>query len=431
MSYHNLEAERSVLGSILLKPELVHETSLTGDEFSSETHRALFGAMLSLRDNNQPVDIVHMAQEMGSELERHGGVGYLLNLSNTVPATSAFGEYEKIVKEKHVLRTGMNLLRQVMTSEYSDPKTFAAEIMGIAETVEVGSNTSDDFIHISKDIINHYDALCDKASQGKGLGHSTICGDMDKLLGKWQKQTLNIIAARPSMGKTAYLLCNALANAKQGDTVAIFSLEMSRFLLYDRMLAAECMIDGLRIKNATLQEDEWEKYTLGLGRLGELDIYIDESNAKTIHEIRSQVRKLKKQHENLIVYIDYLQLINGGSKFNSRSRNEEVGYISGMLKQMARENDCPVIALAQLSRSLESRQDKRPMMSDLRESGNIEQDADTITFLYRDDYYNRESESKNVIELIITKNRNGQVGTVEMVNLKQYCKFVPYHEVNA
>ena len=431
MSYHNLEAERSTLGAVLLKPELIHETILTGEEFSAEAHRTLFGAMLSLRDNNQTVDLVHIAQELGEELEKCGGVIYLTNLSQAVPSVTAFGEYERIVKEKHTLRKGAEALREVMTTEYKDPQTFAAEIMSIAEAIEGGAAASDSFISIKGDILNHYDALCDKASKGTGLGHSTACLDMDKLIGKWQKQTLNIIAARPSVGKTAYLLCNAVKNAKEGDAVAIFSLEMSRFLLYDRMLAAECMIDGLRIKNGTLLDEEWEKYTLGLGRLGELDIYIDESNAKTIHEIRSQVRKLKKQHENLIVYIDYLQLIHGGSKYNNRSRNEEVGYISAMLKQMARENDCPVIALAQLSRSLESRQDKRPMMSDLRESGNIEQDADTITFLYRDDYYDKETDKANIVELIVAKNRNGQVGTVEMANLKQYCKFVPIHAVKA
>lgn len=425
MNYYSLEAEQSILGSILISPDLIQESILTENEFYHEHHKTIFNTMLAIRDNEKKIDMVTLSTELGNELNQIGGFQYLSKLSSSVPATSSFQAYEKIVKEKYLLRTGMQSLKEIYSSGIEDPKELASEIMSIAESIETQSVAGEGLTHIRDGVMTHFEVLSDKKYNGAATGACTVGGDLDKITGKWQKQSLNIIAARPSVGKTAFALNNAVKNGEEGITVAIFSLEMPEMQLYDRMLSAECNIDGDRIRNGTLLDDEWAKYTLGLSRLAELDIYIDDRPGLTIHEIRSEVRKLKKKHSELIVYVDYLQLIKGGSKFNSKNRNEEVGYVSSMLKQMARENDCPVIALAQLSRSVEQRQDKRPMMSDLRESGNIEQDADTITFLYRDEYYNKETEKKNIIELIVAKNRNGSVGTAEMVNLKQFGKFVP------
>lgn len=430
MSYYSIEAEQSVLGSILIEPGLIQESILTEEDFYEDQHKIIYGAMTQLHEAEKTADVVALATELGSELESVGGVQYLSRLAGSVPSTASFQAHEKIVKEKYLLRTGITAIKDIYSRGIDDPKELVSELMDVAEKLD-DQNFGDGFKHISDGVMTHFEVLNDKKYNGKATGYSTVCLDFDMLSGKWQKQSLNIVAARPSVGKTAFALNNARINAENGATVAIFSLEMPDLQLYDRMIAAECEIDGDRIRNATLLDREWEKYTHGLAKLAKLDIYIDDRSGLTIHEIRAAVRRLKKKKPNLIVYLDYLQLIKGGNKFSNKSRNEEVGYISSSLKQMARENDCPVIALAQLSRSVEQRQDKRPMLSDLRESGNIEQDADTITFLYRDDYYNQETEKKNIIELILAKNRNGSVGTVEMVNLKQYGKFVPRANVYA
>lgn len=426
MNYYNLEAEQSVLGSIILRPDLIYESLLTEEEFYHEDHQKIFAAMISLREKEISIDVVTLSNELKEELSGIGGVGYLLKLSQSVPTVGDFTTHERIVKDRYLMRLGMRTIQELHTSGVNDPKELAAELMNLSESLSDQSRSADGFKHISNGVMDHYDAIERKKTEGQATGASTVGKDLDDITGKWKKQTLNIVAARPSVGKTAFLLNNAVRNGKEGLTVAIFSLEMPDMQLYDRMIAAECNIDGHRVEAGDLYDDEWEKYTLGLAELAKLDIYIDDRPGLSVQEIRSAVRKLKKKCPELIVFIDYLQLIKGGSKFNNRNRNEEVGFISSSLKQMARENDCPVVALAQLSRTVEHRQDKRPMMSDLRESGNIEQDADTITFLYRDDYYNAETEKKNIIECIVAKNRNGRTGTAEMVNLKNYGKFVNY-----
>ncbi|MFK0524790.1 replicative DNA helicase [Paenibacillus illinoisensis] len=426
MSYYNLEAEQSVLGSIIIQPDLIYESLLTEEEFFHNDHQKIFGAMVSLRDKEIGIDVVTLSNEMKDELNDVGGVSYLLQLSQSVPSVSDFATHERIVKDRYLMRTGMRTIQEILNSGVNDPKELAAELMDLSESLSDQSRSADGFKHISEGIMEHSDEIDRKKYEGQATGAGTVGKDLDEITGKWKKQTLNIVAARPSVGKTAFLLNNAVRNGKDGLTVAIFSLEMPDMQLYDRMIAAECNIDGHRVEKGELEDHEWEKYTLGLSELSQLDIYIDDRPGLSVQEIRSAVRKLKKKCPELIVFIDYLQLIKGGSKYSSKNRNEEVGFISSSLKQMARENDCPVVALAQLSRTVEQRQDKRPMMSDLRESGNIEQDADTITFLYRDDYYNAESEKKNIIEMIVSKNRNGRTGTAEMVNMKNYGKFVNY-----
>lgn len=430
MSYYNLEAEQSVLGSIIIQPDLIYESLLTEEEFFHADHQKIFGAMVSLREKEIGVDIVTLSNEMKDELDDVGGVSYLLKLSQSVPSVNDFATHERIVKDRYLMRLGMRTIQDLLSSGVNDPKELAAELMDLSESLSDQSRSADGFKHISEGIMEHSDEIDRKKHEGQATGAGTVGKDLDEITGKWKKQTLNIVAARPSVGKTAFLLNNAVRNGKDGLTVAIFSLEMPDMQLYDRMIAAECNIDGHRVSEGDLYDEEWEKYTLGLSELAQLDIYIDDRPGLSVQEIRSAVRKLKKKCPELIVFIDYLQLIKGGSKFNNKNRNEEVGHISSSLKQMARENDCPVVALAQLSRTVEQRQDKRPMMSDLRESGNIEQDADTITFLYRDDYYNAESEKKNIIEMIVSKNRNGRTGTAEMVNMKNYGKFVNYDRVH-
>lgn len=426
MNYYNLEAEQSVLGSIILQPDLVYESLLTEEEFFHSSHQKIFGAMVSLREKDIGVDAVTLSNELKEELNDVGGVSYLIKLSQSVPGVSGYMTHERIVKDRYLMRTGMRTIQDLLSSGVNDPKELAAELMDLSESLADQSRSAEGFKHISEGIMEHSDEIDRKKHEGQASGAGTVGKDLDEITGMWKKQTLNIVAARPSVGKTAFLLNNAVRNGKDGLTVAIFSLEMPDMQLYDRMIAAECNIDGHRVEKGELYDHEWEKYTLGLSELAGLDIYIDDRPGLSVQEIRSAVRKLKKKCPELIVFIDYLQLISGGSKYNNKNRNEEVGHISSSLKQMARENDCPVVALAQLSRTVEQRQDKRPMMSDLRESGNIEQDADTITFLYRDDYYNAETEKKNIIEMIVAKNRNGRTGTAEMVNMKNYGKFLNY-----
>jgi replicative DNA helicase len=431
MEHFSLEAEQSIIGSILKSPELIYEVALQPEDFYHGGHKVVFEKMLELRDSNTSIDVVSLVSNLGDQIQELGGSSYLLRLSQSIPTVANFAYHEQIVREKNLMREGMRSLGEVYNAGIDNPAEFAAELASIAEQIGDGSRRQEGFVHISEGLESHYNQLQEKKYSEKPVGISTAGTALDRITGKWQKQSLNIIAARPSVGKTAFMLNNARKNAHENMTVAIFSLEQPERQLYDRMISAECLIDGDRIRTGQLLDDEWEKYVVAYARMVGLSLYIDDRPGLTIQEIRSAVRKLKKKNPDLIVYIDYLQLIKGGKKFDNRTM--EVGYVSTSLKHMSRENDCPVIALAQLSRGVEQRQDKRPMLSDLRESGNIEQDADTITFLYRDDYYDKETEKKNIIECIVAKNREGSVGTAEMINMKQYGKFadidIHHHEL--
>jgi replicative DNA helicase len=431
MGHFSIEAEQAVLGAILRSPDLIYETVLQPEKFYHAGHRIIFEQMIILRDAEKTIDFVSLAASFGDQMQELGGTSYLLKLSQSVPTVANFTEHERIVHSKYLMRTGMESLGEVYGAGLDNPTEFAAELMGIAEKIGDESRTKEGFVHIRDGLENHFNQLQDKKYSDKPIGISTAGTALDRITGKWQRQTLNIIAARPSVGKTAFMLNNARINASEGLAVAMFSLEQPESQLYDRLVAAECFIEGERIRTGQLKDEEWAKYVTAFSKMVELNLYIDDTPGLSIQEIRAAVRKLKKKHPDLIVFLDYLQLVTGGKKFDNR--NMEVGYVSTSLKQMARENDIPVVALAQLSRGVEQRQDKRPMMSDLRESGNIEQDADTITFLYRDDYYDKETEKRNIIECIVAKNRNGGVGTAEMVNMKQYGKFadldISHHEL--
>lgn len=429
MSFYSVESEQAALGSILKEPELIYESILSPEYFYDGSHQIIFETMLQMRDEDKRIDAVTIVSRLGAKIADVGGVQYLVNLTDSVPSVQQFYQYEMIIKEKYLLRTGMESMKKLYNETPAAPGELANELLSIAETIGDQVRSDRGFNKIRDGLMQHFEQLENKKYNGIAAGISTVGNALDKITGKWQKQSLNIIAARPSVGKTAFMLQNAVRTAKEGMAVAIFSLEQPEMQLYDRMISAECSLDGECIRTGNLTDNDWTKYTIGIANLADLKIYIDDKPGRTVQEIRAAVRKLKKVHPELIVFIDYLQLIQGGKKFGSRT--EEVGYISSSLKQMARENDCPVIALAQLSRSVEQRQDKRPMMSDLRESGNIEQDADTITFLYRDDYYNQETEKKNIIECIVAKNRNGAVGTAEMVNMRNFGRFVELERVYA
>jgi replicative DNA helicase len=425
----NIEAEQAVLGAIFLDKEaLIKATELIRPEdFYRTTHQRIYEVMMELGDKDEPVDLVTVTSELNDRkwLEEIGGVSYLSDLANAVPSAANVEYYAYIVEEKSILRRLIKAATQIASSGYAN-QDEVAQILNEAEKSILdiaGRKVTDGFLPIKDVLIETYErieALHNSTSDMTGTPSGYR--DLDRMTSGFQRSDLIILAARPSVGKTAFAL-NVAQNvaARAGETVAIFSLEMSAPQLVQRMLCAEGNIDANRMRTGSFQEEDWEKLTMAISTLSKAHIYIDDTPGITVGQIRSKCRRLKAEHGLGIILIDYLQLIHGSGKEN---RQQEISAISRTLKGIARELDCTVIALSQLSRAVEQRQDKRPMLSDLRESGSIEQDADIVAFLYRDDYYDQETENKNVIEILIAKQRNGPVGKVELAFLKEYNKFV-------
>ncbi|WP_438433633.1 replicative DNA helicase [Gorillibacterium sp. sgz500922] len=427
----NLEAEQAVLGAILLDGEslVTAMERLSGDDFYRTGHRYIFEAMISLADGDEPVDLVTLTAKLQAraQLEEVGGVTYLSELANAVPTAANIDYYAQIVEEKSMLRRLIRAATQIVTNGYASEDDIGGLLSEAeARILEISNRRGGNGFISIRDVLMEVFEKVEFLSQNKGgtTGIASGFRDLDKMTSGFQRSDLIIVAARPSVGKTAFAL-NIAQNVgvREKETVAIFSLEMGASQLVQRMICAEANVDATRLRTGFLEPDDWEKMTMAIGSLSEANIYIDDSPSVTVSDIRAKCRRLKKERGLGMILIDYLQLIHGRSK-NGENRQQEVSEISRTLKQIARELEVPVIALSQLSRGVEQRQDKRPMMSDLRESGSIEQDADIVAFLYRDDYYNQESEKKNIIEIIIAKQRNGPVGTVELAFLKNYNKFV-------
>lgn len=427
----NLEAEQAVLGAILLDSLaiVVVMEFLSSDDFYRESHRRIYQAMINLHMVNEPIDLITLTTQLqvDQQLDAVGGLQYLTELASSVPTSANVQYYGRIVEEKSILRKLIRSATEIVSNGYTGAEDVQ-ELLNEAERkiLEISARKSTSgFVSIRKVLMEVFERV-EMLHQSTGMTTGIASGfpDLDKLTSGFQRNDLIIVAARPSVGKTAFALNvaqNIAVRAKQ--TVAIFSLEMSAVQLVQRMICAEANVDAGRMRTGRLEGDDWEKLTMAIGTLSEADIYIDDSPVLTVAEIRAKARRLKKEKGLDMIFIDYLQLIAGRGK-PGENRQQEVSEISRMLKQIARELEIPVVALSQLSRGVEQRQDKRPLMSDLRESGSIEQDADLVAFLYRDDYYNQESEKKNIIEIIIAKQRNGPVGTVELVFLKNYNKFV-------
>ncbi|MDQ0339301.1 replicative DNA helicase [Caldalkalibacillus uzonensis] len=426
---HNLEAEQAVLGAVFLDKDALYralELIRPGD-FYKTSHQRIFQVMLDLSEASQPVDLVTVTAELNDRkwLEEVGGVSYLSDLANAVPTAANVEYYAQIIKEKAILRRLIKTATQIVTNGYTS-QDEVEEILSQAERSILqirDERTSDGFVHIKDVLMETYDRiemLHNSTSDITGIPSGYR--DLDRLTSGFQRSDLVIVAARPSVGKTAFAL-NVAQNvaARAGETVAIFSLEMSASQLVQRMLCAEGNIDANRMRTGAFKEEDWEKLTMAIASLSKANIYIDDTPGINVNQIRAKCRRLKAEQGLGIILIDYLQLIQGN---NRESRQQEISAISRSLKAIARELDCTVIALSQLSRAVEQRQDKRPMLSDLRESGSIEQDADIVAFLYREDYYDQETENKNIIEIIIAKQRNGPVGKVELAFLKEYNKFV-------
>ncbi|SDX28768.1 primary replicative DNA helicase [Marininema mesophilum] len=430
MPPHNQEAEQAVLGAVLIEPSVLATVTerIQPEDLYRQAHQRLLQVIMDLAEQGEPVDLVTLTSELSDRklLDEVGGVSYLTELVQTVPTAANVEYYARIVEEKAVLRRLIRTATEIATSGYSGGEEISSVIDTAEKKIlEISQRRMrrDGFLPIRDVLMDTYERIESlHYNQGQLTGVPSGYTDLDRMTSGFQNSDLIILAARPAMGKTAFAL-NVAQNVavRSGKPVAIFNLEMSAPQLVQRMLACEGNIDAQVFRTGQLKEEDWEKLTMAISSLAEAPIFIDDTPGINVFDIRAKLRRLQAEHGLGMVMIDYLQLIEGRGK---DSRQQEISEISRSLKLLARELNCPVIALSQLSRAVEQRQDKRPMLSDLRESGSIEQDADIVSFLYRDDYYNEESEKKNITEVILAKHRNGPVGKVELLFLKNYNKFL-------
>ena len=428
---HDIEAEQAILGCMLTDKDSVINAIevLKEDDFYREDNKIIYSAIVSLYAKNEPIDIITVKAELTEQgnFERIGGLAYLAELPEKVPTTANVDKYIKIVEEKAMMRHLIKSANELIALGYDETEEVSA-VMEMAEKkiFTLSEKKSNKGYAAIKDVLVSTFAELEKLSNQKGkiTGTSTGFADLDYKTAGLHNSDLIIIAARPAMGKSAFAI-NLATNAavKSNVPVVIFNLEMSKEQVANRILSSEAMVDSNKIRTGQLDENDWMKLAEASGVLSEAPIYIDDTPGINIMEIRAKCRKLKMEKNLGLVVIDYLQLIQGSGKRNT-SREQEISEISRSLKILAKEINVPVIALSQLSRAAEQRkEDHRPMLSDLRESGAIEQDADIVMFLYRDGYYNEESENKNVAEVILAKHRGGSTGTVNLAWLPNYTKF--------
>lgn len=426
---HDDAAELAVLGAMFLNREAASLAleMLTGEDFYRPDHRQVFEAAEELYHSGVPIDMITVKNKLEEKqvFEQIGGLPFLANISTSVGSSANMRHYAAIVEEKSVLRRLIRTANNISQMSY-EGKTDVNAIMDTAEKgiFDIMQNRhSDQFHHIRDIAVDSIEKIEDiYRSKGKLTGVPTGFVDFDQKTAGLQKSDLILLAARPSMGKTAFAL-NIIQNAAIRSNVptAVFSLEMSREQLVNRMLCSEAMLDAQRLRTGELTDSDWADLIQAMGPLSQAPIYIDDTPGVTPMEVRSKCRRLKVEKGLGLIVIDYLQLMSGNSR--NDSRQQEISEISRSLKAIAREMEAPVIALSQLSRACEQRADHRPMLSDLRESGAIEQDADVVAFLYRDEYYFPDTEKKNQAELIIAKQRNGPTGTVDLTWMGQYTKF--------
>lgn len=428
---HDLEAEQAIIGSMLTDKDAVISAIevLKEEDFYREDNKVIYSAILNLYNRAEPIDIITVKAELESmgKFEKVGGLEYLAELPEKVPTTANAMKYIKIVEEKSTLRRLIKTANEIIELGYS-PTEDVEDIMEGAEKKIFNimqDKAQKSYTPIKDALVESFTKLEELYNRKQHItGVPSGFTELDYRTAGFHGSELILIAARPAMGKTAFALNIAANAALKGNTaVAVFSLEMSKEQLVNRILCSESMVDSNKVRTGKLEEDDWTKLAGTIGPLSEAEIYIDDTPGINIMEIRAKCRKLKLEKNIGMVVIDYLQLIQGSGK-RSGSREQEISEISRSLKILAKELNVPVIALSQLSRAAEQRPDHRPMLSDLRESGAIEQDADIVMFLYRDDYYNQDSEKKDIAEVIIAKHRGGSTGTVELLWLGSYTKFV-------
>ncbi len=430
---HNLEAEKCVLGAILINNPAFNQAAevIDSQDFFRDAHRRIFDKMVLLAERNEPVDLVTLKDELGrsGELEDVGGPAYIASLTDGVPRSANVEYYAKIVKEKSTLRRLIQSATDVLGRAY-DAEEDADDLLDAAERsiFEIAEHRlRAGFVRIGEMVDSGYQ-LIEKLQQHKGLVTGVPSGfvDLDALTSGFQKSDLVIVAARPSMGKTSLVLNIALhCGVEAGRTVGIFSLEMAKEQLFLRMLTAEARVDAHRFRGGFLGEQDYGRLVEAFARLHDAKIYIDDTPALGILEMRAKARRLKLERGLDLVVVDYLQLMQGRGRFENRQ--QELASISRSLKILAKELDVPIVALSQLSRAPESRGDHRPQLSDLRESGALEQDADVVIFIFREDMYqtdaDRRPEVEGTAEIIVGKQRNGPTGTIRLAFLRQYTRF--------
>ena len=423
----NMEAEQAVVGSMIMDKEVASEM-LTGDDFYSKQYGVVFDTMVELNDQGKAVDPVTLqdrlrVKDVPPEMV---SLDFIRDIMRSVTTSANVKYYAGIVAEKSTLRKLIRLNQEIEHTCYAGKEDLEVILESTEKKVFelVQKRNTGEYVPIRQVVMNAMDRI-EKASRNQGnvTGIATGFLDLDYKTAGMQPADLVLVAARPSMGKTAFVLNIAQHVAfKLNQTVAIFSLEMSKEQLVNRLFSLESRVDSQHLRTGNLTDMEWEKLIESAGVIGQSNLIIDDTPGISIAELRSKCRKYKMDHDLKMIIIDYLQLMSGGGR-GSESRQQEISDISRSLKALARELSVPVIALSQLSRAVEQRPDHRPMLSDLRESGAIEQDADVVMFIYRDDYYNKDTDKKGIAEIIIAKQRNGPIGTVELVWLPDYTKF--------
>ena len=427
---HSIEAEQSVIGSMIMDREAIVVASeiVLGEDFYNKQYGVLFDTMVELNDEGKPVDLVTLQDRLKEKdvPPEVGSLEFIRDLITAVPTSANVKYYANIVAEKATLRKLIRLNEEIANTCYVGKGSLEDILSDTEKRVFdlVQRRNTGEFVPIRQIVMNAMDHI-ERASHNKGnvTGVATGFLDLDYRTAGMQPSDLILVAARPSMGKTAFVLNVAQYVAfKQDKTVAIFSLEMSKEQLVNRLFSMESKVDSQHLRTGNLSDAEWEKLIESAGVIGKSHLIIDDTPGISISEMRSKCRKYKLEHNLEMIIIDYLQLMSGSGR-STDSRQQEISDISRSLKALARELHVPVIALSQLSRAVEQRPDHRPMLSDLRESGAIEQDADVVMFIYRDDYYNKDTEKKGIAEIIIAKQRNGPIGTVELVWLPDFTKF--------
>lgn len=427
---HSTEAEQSVIGSMIMDQEAIVVASeiVLGEDFYNKQYGVLFDSMVELNDEGKPVDLVTLQDRLKEKdvPPEVSSLEFIRDLVTAVPTSANVKYYAGIVAEKSTLRRLIRLNEEIANTCYVGKDSLEDILSDTEKRVFdlVQRRNTGNFVPIRQIVMNAMDNI-ERAShnQGNVTGVATGFLDLDYRTAGMQPSDLILVAARPSMGKTAFVLNMAQYVAfKQDKTVAIFSLEMSKEQLVNRLFSMESKVDSQHLRTGNLSDAEWEKLIESAGVIGKSHLIIDDTPGISISELRSKCRKFKLEHNLEMIIIDYLQLMSGSGR-STDSRQQEISDISRSLKALARELHVPVIALSQLSRAVEQRPDHRPMLSDLRESGAIEQDADVVMFIYRDDYYNKDTEKKGIAEIIIAKQRNGPIGTVELVWLPDFTKF--------
>ena len=428
---HSIEAEQSVVGAMLMDKDAILTASeiISGQDFYQTSYGVIFDSMVELFNEGKPVDLITLQARLKEKdvPPEIASLEFVRDLVTAVPTSANVKYYAEIVYEKAMMRKLIKINDEISNTCYAGKESLPAVLEYTEKAVFdlLQKRNTGDEVPIKQVVLNALDRI-EKASKSKGTvtGIPTGFIDLDYKLSGLQPSDLILVAARPSMGKTAFVLNIAQYVAfKKDKGVAVFSLEMSKEQLVNRLFSLESQVDAQALRTGNLKDSDWEKLIEGAGIIGKSELVIDDTPGISVSELRSKCRKYKLEHDIQLIIIDYLQLMTGSVGKRSESRQQEISEISRSLKALARELNVPVIALSQLSRAVESRPDKRPMLSDLRESGAIEQDADVVMFIYRDEYYNKDSEYKKQAEIIIAKQRNGPVGTVNLAWLGEYTKF--------